>query len=285
MKLTLCSEVLRGFDFARQCDLAAGLGYAGLEVAPFTLGDQPHLLTSARIKEMRKAAADAGIALTGLHWLLVAPDGMSITSESAETRRFTFDTVTRLIALCAELGGRYVVHGSPAQRKLAAGREDEDRANAMAYFEGVAGASEKAGITYLLEPLSPQQTNFVTSVSEAVDIVETIDSPAFSTMIDCSAAGVSETEDIAALLRRWLPSGRIAHVHFNDPNRRGPGEGEMDFAPIVAALKRDSYDGWVGVEPFVYDPDGLACAARSIGYVRGIETALAMKENRNGDAR
>lgn len=285
MKLTLCSEVLRGFDFARQCELAASLGYAGLEVAPFTLGAKPHLLTSVRVVEMRKAAADAGIALTGLHWLLVAPEGMSITSESAATRRFTLDTVSRLIALCADMGGRYVVHGSPAQRKLAEGREDKDRANAMAYFDGVARASEKAGITYLLEPLSPQQTNFVTSVSEAVDIVETINSPAFSTMIDCSAAGVGETEDVAVLLCRWLSSGRIAHVHFNDPNRRGPGEGEMDFAPIVAALKSEAYGGWVGVEPFVYEPDGLACAARSIGYVRGIESALAMKENRNGGMR
>ena len=39
MKLSLCNEVIRELPFDRQCALAAGLGYRGLEVAPFTFGD------------------------------------------------------------------------------------------------------------------------------------------------------------------------------------------------------------------------------------------------------
>jgi D-psicose/D-tagatose/L-ribulose 3-epimerase len=60
----------------------------------------------------------------------------------------------------------------------------------------------------------------------------------------------------------------------NDRNRRGPGEGEVRFAPILAALKAQAYDRVVAVEPFKYVPDGPACAARSIGYLRGILEAL-----------
>lgn len=275
MKLTLCSEVVRDVDFARQCGIAATLGYDGIEIAPFTLDPEPQRIPADRIARLRRAATDAGIAITGLHWLLVAPGGMSITSADAAVREFTLETVCRLIDLSAELGAGYVVHGSPAQRILAAGREDQDRENAMIFFEGVARAAETAGITYCLEPLSPDQTNFVTSVAEADAIVETIGSTAFRTMIDCSAAGTGETEDVPALLRRWLPTGRIRHVHFNDPNRRGPGQGTMDFAPIVAALAECGYGGWVGIEPFIYEPDGPTCAARAVGYVRGIEAAFA----------
>lgn len=278
MKLTLCSEVVREMDFTRQCAMAAGLGYQGIEIAPFTLDPQPQRIGANRIVELRRAAADAGIAITGLHWLLVAPEGMSITSADAATRRFTLETICRLIEICAELGGHYIIHGSPAQRMLAAGREDEDRANAMVYFEGVAKAAEEAGVTYCLEPLSPEQTNFVTSVAEADAVVEKIGSPAFQTMIDCSSARIGEDEDVPALLRRWLPTGKIRHIHFNDPNRRGPGEGAMDFAPIVAALAECGYDRWVGVEPFIYEPDGPTCAARAVGYVRGIEAALGFNE-------
>jgi sugar phosphate isomerase/epimerase len=275
LKLTLCSEVVREVDFARQCALAAALGYDGLEIAPFTLDPTPQKIGPRRVAELRRTAADAGVAISGLHFLLVAPEGMSITSDDAATRKFTLETVSRLIGVCAELGGTYVVHGSPAQRMLATGREDEGRAGAMAYFEGVAKAAEAAGITYLLEPLSPEMTNFVTSLAEADAIVDKIGSPAFRTMIDCLAAGAGETEDVAALLRRWLPTGKVRHIHFNDPNRRGPGEGEMDFAPIVATLAACGYDGWVGIEPFLYEPDGATCAARAVGYVRGIEAALA----------
>ena len=73
-----------------------------------------------------------------------------------------------------------------------------------------------------------------------------------------------------ALARRWLPSGLIAHVHLNDPNRRGPGEGTLAFGPILAALRACRYGGDAAIEPFVYQPDGPTCAARGIGYIRGL---------------
>jgi D-psicose/D-tagatose/L-ribulose 3-epimerase len=34
------------------------------------------------------------------------------------------------------------------------------------------------------------------------------------------------------------------------------------------------YRGIVAVEPFEYVPDGLGCAARSIGYLKGIREGL-----------
>jgi sugar phosphate isomerase/epimerase len=83
-----------------------------------------------------------------------------------------------------------------------------------------------------------------------------------------------EEVPLGAVIDRWLPTGRIAHVQVNDPNRRGPGEGELPFAPVFAALRRNGYAGVVAVEPFKYLPDGQACAARAIGYVRGILETL-----------
>ena len=74
---------------------------------------------------------------------------------------------------------------------------------------------------------------------------------------------------------RWLPTGLIAHVQVNDPNRRGPGQGEMKFAPILSALKRQNYAGTIAVEPFDYWPDGPGVTAFSAGYLRGLLEALA----------
>ncbi len=93
-------------------------------------------------------------------------------------------------------------------------------------------------------------------------------------MVDCSAAASSEAESVPALLARWLPTGLVAHVHANDPNRRGPGEGSLAFGPIVKALREGGYEGVIGVEPFVYRPDGPAAAARAIGYLRGCLEAV-----------
>jgi sugar phosphate isomerase/epimerase len=43
---------------------------------------------------------------------------------------------------------------------------------------------------------------------------------------------------------------------------------------VLAALRRSGYEGAVSVEPFRYEPDGPTCAARAIGYLRGILAAL-----------
>ena len=128
----------------------------------------------------------------------------------------------------------------------------------------------RRGVVYCIEPLSRQQTQFVNTVEEAAAIVRAIDSPAVRTMIDCSAAGQAEAVPVADLVRRWVPTGLIGHIHFNDPNRRGPGEGTMAFAPILAALAATKYPGDAAIEPFIYEPDGPTCAARQIGYLRGL---------------
>jgi sugar phosphate isomerase/epimerase len=93
-------------------------------------------------------------------------------------------------------------------------------------------------------------------------------------MLDCSSAGPMEKEPVQALVDRWLPKGVIAHVQVNDRNRRGPGQGEQRFAPLLASLKRHRYGGDIAVEPFDYVPDGPAAAARAIGYIRGLIEAL-----------
>lgn len=273
MKFSLCNEVIREMPFERQCAFAAAVGYHGLEIAPFTLSDEPHRLEPSRVAEIRRALEAEGLACSSLHYLLLAPEGLSITSEEDAVLARTTDVLRRLVDLAAELGADVLVHGSPKQRNLPEGAEDAARARALACFRGAAEAAEKAGVTYCVEPLARRETNFVNTVAEAVAVVEEVNNPALRTMVDCSAAS-QEEGDVAALLDRWLDSGFLAHVQVNDTNRRGPGEGELRFAPILDVLRRRDYGGWVAVEPFVYEPDGPACAARAAGYLHGTLEAL-----------
>jgi len=270
MRVSLCNEVIAALLFARQCEVAAELGYDGLEIAPYTLGDDPTRLTAADIVALRRAAADAGIAITGLHYLMRAPAGLSITSADDAVRTRSIAAMRRYCGLCAELGGTILVHGSPDQRVLAPGDEEAGRQRGADCFAAVAEAAAQVQVTYCIEPLARNQTAFINTVAEAAAIVHAVDSPALRTMIACSAAAESETEPVDALIERWLPTGLIAHVHFNDPNRRGPGEGALAFGPILAALGDNGYRGDASIEPFVHRPDGPTCAARGIGYIRGL---------------
>ena len=275
MRIALCNEVLRGMALERQCEIAAALGYDGLEIAPFTLGDSPERISTAGAAKIRGIVEASGLVVTGLHWLLVKPEGLSLTDPDRAVRGRTIEIMIRLTMLCAELGGTVLVHGSPAQRQIAAG---ESHAVALARVrDGLAEAAKaaaKAGVIYCIEPLARRQTALVNTVAEAADLVRSIDQPHLRTMIDCSAAGLTEADTIPDLIDRWLPTGLIAHIHVNDPNRRGPGQGEMNFAPILASLMRNHYAGTVAVEPFEYFPDGPAAAAHAAGYLRGLRQAL-----------
>ena len=274
MKIALCNEVLAELPLARQCEVAATLGYDGLEIAPFTLAEAPERITSAEAGAIRRTVESFGLRVTGLHWLLVKPAGLSLTGPDAALRARTLDVMRRLTALCAELGGSVLVHGSPKQRAVAAGDSPETALERLR--DGLARIAEVAGahgVTYCIEPLARTETRLVNTVEEAAALVRAIDHPNLRTMIDCSAAGATEAVPVAELIDRWLPSGLVAHIQVNDPNRRAPGQGAMRFAPILAALARNRYRGVVSVEPFDYVPDGIGSAAFAIAYLRGLREA------------
>ena len=275
MRIALCNEVLGSMALEAQCEYAAGLGYDGLEIAPFTLSESPERISTADAARIRRVVEASGLVVTGLHFLLIKPDGLSLADPDATVRARTVAVMVRLTALCAELGGAVLVHGSPAQRQIAPG---ETHAVALARVRDglaqVAEAATKAGVTYCIEPLSRDLTPLVNTIAEAADLVRSINQPGLRTMIDCCAAGLTEADPIPELIDRWFPTGLIAHIQANDPTRRGPGQGDMKFAPILAALQRNNYAGTIAVEPFDYVPDGRSAAAFAAGYLRGLREAL-----------
>ena len=273
MRIALCNEVLEPMPFARQCEYAAALGYDGIELAPYTISPEPHRLGAAERAALRKAASDAGIAIMGLHYLLVAPKGLSITTPEDKVRAWTVDVMKTLTELCVELGGRYLVHGS--QRVVEPGETpDIAIARARDCFAAVAPTAQSCGMVYCIEPLAAGITPVINTIAQAAAIVDYIGNPAMRTMIDCNHAGKMEGEPLAAVIDRWVPTGKIGHIQINDSNRRGPGQGPQRFTPVLAALRRNAYAGDVSVEPMEYVPDGPGSAARAIGYVRGILEGL-----------
>src|SRR3954465_1348137 len=101
MRIALCNEVIAAMPFERQCAFARSVGYDAIEIAPFTLTDDPARLPATQAAPWRRAATDAGIAITSLHYLLRAPPELSITASDAGQRRRTVDVMRALCGLAA----------------------------------------------------------------------------------------------------------------------------------------------------------------------------------------
>lgn len=274
LEYSLCNELLAadGLSLSAQCAVARSLGYAGLELAPATLGPVPHRLDAAERAEIRRTIEADGLRVTGLHWLLSAYPNLSITDPARQAE--TAEVLLALVDLCADLGGRVLVHGSPGQRRRPAGMAEGQVLDALAtFFAPVAEAAARRGVTYCIEPLSSVEADTITSVAEGAALAERVDVPAFMTMIDISAAGQMEPP-VAELIRAWVPGGRIGHIHANESNRGAPGMGDDPFPAIVAALRDVGWQWPIGVEPFRTLIDARVTAAIGVATLRACERAL-----------
>jgi len=271
VKIAICNELFEGWDIAKVFDYAAQLGYDGVELAPFTLGETAADISRTERKRIRDAAAHAGVEIAGLHWLLVKPPGLYINHPAAEIRKKTQNYLKELIDLCGDLGGRVLVHGSPQQRNIKTGWDSGAAwRHARETFKICAEAAGGRGVFYCLEALTTADTNFINTMDEALQMVDEIDHPNFQMMLDCRSIHASAGSNLPVALARALKTDKLRHVHVNDPNSRGPGFGDLQFAPLLKILHEADYPGYISVEVFDFAPDPQTIAARSIGYLHGI---------------
>ena len=104
-------------------------GYGGSDHTPhgydpLTLADDVATVTAADAEILGRQVREQGVEVIGLHWLLAAPAGLSIATEDRVVWQRSVDVMLSSIELCADLGGAYLVHGSPAQRRVALHRFD-----------------------------------------------------------------------------------------------------------------------------------------------------------------
>jgi sugar phosphate isomerase/epimerase len=266
MKYAICNEMFEGWPPEKAFTFVAQCGYTGIEIAPFTLGPAVEAIPASKRRAIRRAAEAAGLEIVGLHWLLAKTEGLHLTHPDADVRRRTTAHLKELIRLCAELGGRILVFGSPMQRNLLPGVAQAQAADfTLMAFDTLLPALEEAGATMVLEPLGPEETDFLNTAAEAAELIGRLGAPQVRLLLDCKAMA-TETEPISELIARHAPI--LAHFHANDPNRQGPGFGRLDFVPICGALNKMDYRGWISVEVFDYAPGIERLAQGSILHLQ-----------------
>ena len=273
MKFAICNETYQGWTLEDTCAHAAEVGYDGLELAPFTLAEDPSTLTEADAERIGKVVRASGLAVTGLHWLLLKPEGLHLTTPDDAVRERTVAFVQHLARLCAAMGGEVLVWGSPAQRSLEDGWDrGEATSRAADAVRAICEVAQESGVVVAMEPLPPSYTNFLASAEEGRAFLREVDHPACRLHLDVNAMSY-EQAPIGDVIR--ASAADLHYFHANDPCLLGPGMGEVDYAPIREALADVNYDGWLSVEVFDYDPGPDRIARESLEYLRATFAASA----------
>lgn len=264
MPFAVCNEMFKGWPHEKIAETVAALGYQGVELAPFTFGEFPDKLTPPERALIKSNYESFGLKIAGFHWLLVGPGKFSITTPDHAIFTHTRGYLAETARLCADLGGKVMVFGSPHQRIIEPGADARvARQQAVSLFKELAVTAGEAGVCICFEPLTAHETNFINTMKEAIALIDEVDHPAFQLHLDVKAMAGAEPQTPAETI---IAEGgkHLRHFHANDPNLLGPGMGSFDQAPVGRALKTIGYQGWVSVETFVDGPGPVEIARQSM---------------------
>ena len=271
MRYAICNEIFENWPWERVCSFCREMGYHGVEVAPFTVAPHVSLIPPEARASMRKAADRMELEILGIHWLLanvISDTPLYVTHPDADVRMNTSAYFFQLTQLCADLGGRVMVIGSPKSRNLMPGVSRDDAIRyAKEVFTPCLDLAAQHKITLAIEPLGPKETDFLNTAADGVELIDRINHPNFRLHLDVKAMA-SEGKPIPQIIKD--SAKHLAHFHANDPNLLGPGMGDVKFEPIIKALKDVDYDGYLSVEVFDFKPGAEKIASESIRYLKKV---------------
>lgn len=264
MRPAVCNEIFGAIPFEEQCALTARHGFQGIELAPYTLAEDPSDIPPVRAREIGRIIEEAGLTCAGLHWLLRAPAGLHLTTPDTAIRRRSWQVLSRLLDFSREVGSPVMILGSGRQRNAAGISRAEALRHLQEGLADLAPRAQAAGVTVLLEPLRSRVTDVVNTLDDARAVIAAVGNPALSSILDFHNTS-DESEPWDRLVRQHLDL--IGHVHLNEVDGYHPslnhraGRANSEFRPAFGMLRTLGYAGWISLEIFhAADPPEVVLA-------------------------
>lgn len=170
----------------------------------------------------------------------------SFVKRDPEIRRMLVEKMHEAVELAKRVRAKWVtVVPGPVDPKVDWGFQT---ANVIDNLRACAEVLEPAGVTMVLEPLNKRDhpNLFLTEVGQAYTICRAVDSPACKILDDLYHQQITEGNLIPNLDVAW---DEIAYFQVGDnPGRKEPTTGEINYKNIFRHLYSKGYKGVVGME-------------------------------------
>ena len=274
MKLAFSSNAYLNFSFPEAVRRIAALGYRGVEI----MADVPHAWPAWLLDEQKQSIRDAlarnNLAISNINAFMMHAVNdprqrywyPSWIEPDPHYRQIRIDHTTRALTLARELGAPCITTepGGPVPK---GGSWSAALKLFVEMLKPVIAHAEKEGVLLLIEP---EPGLLIETADQFLELMQHLNSPAVGMNFDIGHAFCVK-DDPATTIPRMAKF--IRHFHLEDiaatrvHHHLVPGDGAIDFAATLQAIRGIGYQGWVTVElyPFIENPD--EAARRAFQYV------------------
>lgn len=273
MQLAFSSNAYLNFSFAEACRRVKQAGYAGIEI----MADVPHAwpayLLPEQKKEIKKQITDHGLQISNVNAFMMNAINdhrqkywhPSWIEPYQPYRQVRIDHTMRALDMAREFGAPCITTepGGP----LEPGQSWDDALQLFCEsLRPVADHAKSIGIPLLIEP---EPGLLLETAAHYERFAQVFNHPGIGLNFDIGHMYCVK-DDPATAIRQLAK--HIRHVHLEDiaasrvHQHLVPGQGVIDFKPVIQALRDVKYNGWVTIElyPYIDNPDVAAKTAYEV---------------------
>jgi len=245
------------------------MGFNGVEIALEKKGDIDYKKT---LEELKKNDLEC-CSMCGLF----GPD-RDLRSPNKDWVENSKQYIRDCIDACVELECNLFAGPVYSSVGRAAFESPEDKASqwkqVVKNLKEVCKYAEEKGVDIGLEPLNRFETDFINIASDALKMIEDVDSEMLKLHLDTFHMNIEEKSSKQAILDA---GNKLYLLHGSENDRGAPGTGQVRWNEIASAIKKIGYDKYVVIESFTPEVKVIAKAASIWRQTEENGFALAQK--------
>lgn len=228
------------------------LGISGIEIAPSRIWGDTWKISPSDSGRVKRQLSEHGLAVAGFHSLLFDQPELGLF-KGQETAKRTVAFLAHLCGVCADMGGRTLIFGSPQCRTRGVKPMPDAMREAVEFFLQLGEHADRQGVVVCIEPLGSIETDFIDSAMQALDLIAMVGHPGFGGHLDAKA--LQQADEISEnVFNRY--KGRIEHFHANDPGLVAVGStGMVPHARLGELLRSVGYSNYISIEQRTLNPE------------------------------
>ncbi len=206
--------------------------------------DEPEASSSISRLKIKKKINEKGLKLVGFHSLLYTrPDLQFFRDENS--RKKTIDYLINLIKICAELGGKNLILGSPSNRMLHGKSYKKCFDQSIEDFKELGIKAKEFDINFCIEPLAKNISEFICTNQEGASLVKSVGHSNFKLHLDTKTI-YENSDDIELFLEKNI--NICEHIHISEINLAPLTNKLFNHSNFSKALKKYKYDKFLSIE-------------------------------------